>query len=153
VPEYAQWATLIQENLAKIGVTLKIQLIAQATLSNLVSGKPPYKYQMRTNSMSADIVDPDELVAYALQGNGGQYAIATTYNNPTVNNLVVKAARTADRAKRQKLYYQVERIHHDDAPFIFLYSISNVSLASPKIQGYHPLPTGNYRLEEAWIQS
>jgi peptide/nickel transport system substrate-binding protein len=153
VPEYAQWATLLQENLAKVGVTLKIQLIAQATLSNLVSGKPPFKYQMRTNSMSADIVDPDELISYALQGNGGQYAISTTYNNPTVNNLIVQAARTSDRAKRQKLYYQAERIHHDDAPFIFLYSISNVSLASPKIQGYKPLPTGNYRLEEAWIQS
>jgi peptide/nickel transport system substrate-binding protein len=152
VPEYAQWATLMQENLAKIGVTLKIQLIAQATLGNITNGKPPFKYDMRTNSMSADIVDPDELVGYALQGNAGTYAISTTYNNATVNNLVVQGARTFDRATRQKLYYQAERIHHDDAPMIFLYSVSNVSLASSKIQGYHPLPTGNTRFEEAWIQ-
>jgi peptide/nickel transport system substrate-binding protein len=152
VPEYAQWATLIQENLASVGVTMKVQLIGQAALGSVVSGKPPFKYEARTNSMSADIVDPDELVGYALQGNAGTYAISTLYNNATVNKLVVEGARTSDPAARRKLYYQAERIHHDDAPFIFLYWISNVSLASAKVQGYHPLPTGNYRLEEAWIQ-
>jgi peptide/nickel transport system substrate-binding protein len=148
----SQVATLIQQNLAQVGVNLSIQLAAPAATQAIFSGKPPFKYQMVANTMSADIVDPDELVDYAIKGDGGQYAIYTTYNNATVNKLAVQGARTTDRATRQKLYYQAERIHHDDAPFIFLYSISNVSLASTKLQGFHPLPTGNYRLEEAWIQ-
>jgi peptide/nickel transport system substrate-binding protein len=148
----AQVATLIQQNLAKVGITLLIQLVAPAATQAIFSGKPPYKYQMTANGMSADIVDPDELVNYALKGDGGQYAIYTTYNNAKVNELAAQGARATDRATRQKLYYQAERIHHEDAPFIFLYSIKNVSLASSRLQGFHPLPTGNYRLEEAWIQ-
>lgn len=149
----SQVATLIQENLAKVGITVSIQLAAPAATQAIFGGKPPYKYEMVANTMSADIVDPDELANYAMRGDGGQYAIFTMYNNPTVNKLIVKGAQTTDRAARQKAYYQADRIHHEEAPFIFLYSINNVSLASAKLQGFHPLPTGNYRLEEAWIKS
>jgi hypothetical protein len=44
-------------------------------------------------------------------------------------------------------------MNHDDAPLIFLYSISNITLSTAAVQGFHPLPTGNYRLEEVWLQS
>jgi ABC-type transport system substrate-binding protein len=46
----------------------------------------------------------------------------------------------------------MERIHHDHAPFIFLYSIDNITLSSSTVQGFRPLPTGNYRMEEVWLQ-
>lgn len=148
----SQVATLMQQQLAQVGVKMSIQLLESSTLNSLFGGNPPYKYQMRTNNMSADIVDPDELVDYAMKGDGGQYAIYTMYSNPLVNSLATRGGETTDRALRQKLYYQMDRIHHDDAPFIFLYSIDNITLSSTKVQGFHPLPTGNYRLEEVWLQ-
>ncbi|HZS89121.1 MAG TPA: ABC transporter substrate-binding protein [Chloroflexota bacterium] len=148
-----QVATLVQQQLAQVGVTMSIQAIESATLNNMFFGsKPPFKYQMRTNSMSADIVDPDELIEYAIAGNGGAYAIFTMYNNATVNSLVTRGAATVDRTQRQKLYYQMDRIYHDEAPVIFLFSVDNISLSSSKVQGFHPLPTGNYRLEEVWLK-
>jgi peptide/nickel transport system substrate-binding protein len=145
--------TLVQQQVAQIGVKMAIQLVESAALNSLFGGSPPFKYQMRTNYMSADIIDPDELINYAVRGDGGQYAIYTTYNNPTVNKLIVEAGRTTDKALRQKLYYQAERLNHDDAPLIFLYSINNITLSTAAVQGFHPLPTGNYRLEEVWLQS
>ena len=149
----AQVATLIQQNLAQIGVKMTIQVVASATLGSITSGSPPFKYQMRTNVMSADIVDADELVNYAIRGDGGQYAIFTTYNNPTVNKLVIEGGQATDRATRQKLYSQMDLIHHNDAPMIFLYSINNITLTSSAVQAFHPLPTGAYRLEEVWLNS
>jgi peptide/nickel transport system substrate-binding protein len=151
-PTDAQVATLIQQQLAQIGVKISLQPIAPVALSNITSGNPPYKYQMRTNVSSSDIIDPDEQVSYMMNGEGGQYAIYTTYNNKQVNALLEQAAAATDRAARQKLYYQANRIVHDDAPFIFLYSDSNVTLTSAKVQGFHPLPLGNFRLEEVWLQ-
>ncbi|HKC74167.1 MAG TPA: ABC transporter substrate-binding protein, partial [Chloroflexota bacterium] len=61
-------------------------------------------------------------------------------------------AETPDRQKRLQLYYQMDRIHHDDAPMIFLYRAPSVSLTSSAVHGFKVLPTGNYRLEEVWLQ-
>jgi peptide/nickel transport system substrate-binding protein len=152
-PNSTAVGTVVQQQLAQIGIKMSLQPIESATLNNVFAGNPPYKYQMRTNEMSADIIDPDELINYAVRGDGGQYAIFTMYNNPTVNKLIVDAGRTSDKALRQKFYYQAERLNHDDAPLIFLYSISNITLSTPAVQGFHSLPTGNYRLEEVWLQS
>src|SRR5262249_5298132 len=83
-----QVATLVQQQLAQIGIHMSIQLLDASSVASIFSsGKPPFKYQMTTNTMSADIVDPDELINYAMRGDGGQYAIYTMYNNPTVNML------------------------------------------------------------------
>jgi peptide/nickel transport system substrate-binding protein len=151
-PSDAQVATLIQQDWAQIGVKMSIKLISPAAMSNIMSGNPPFKYQMRVNVASSDIIDPDEMVGYMLYGGPGTYAIYTTYNNKQVNSLLVQAGEAQDRATRLKYYYQANRIFHDDAPFVFLYSDDNVTLTSPKVQGFHPQLTGFFRLEEVWLQ-
>jgi peptide/nickel transport system substrate-binding protein len=147
-----QVATLMQEQLAQVGVKMSIQVMEASVEGAIFSGSPPFKYQAAMNTMSADIVDPDELVNYAVRGDGGQYAIFTTYNNPLVNKLAQQGGEAPQPAQRRRLYYQMERIHHDDAPFIFLYSINNISLTGAAVQGFKPLPTGNYRLEDVWLK-
>src|SRR5438552_8805720 len=102
--------------------------------------------------MTSDIIDTDELVSIAMAGNGGTEAIWTLYNNKTVNDLAARDAARLDRAQRQKIYTQWSRIHHDDAPLVFLYTAPSVTLASAAVQGFKVLPTGNFRLEEVWLQ-
>src|SRR5437764_666401 len=106
---------------------------------------------MRTDSMSADIIDPDELVSVAMAGGPPLFGKASGYNNPEVNSLLNQAAAAQDRATRQKLYYQADRIYHDEAPYVFLFSLTNVTMTSAKVQGFHSLPTGNPRMEEVWL--
>jgi peptide/nickel transport system substrate-binding protein len=88
-----------------------------------------------------------------MAGNGGTYAIWTLYNNKTVNDLATKGAQTLDRAQRIKIYSQLSRMHHDDAPLVFLYTQPSVSLTTPAVQGFKVLPTGNFRLEKVWLSS
>ena len=151
-PTDAQVITLIQQQLSQIGVKVSIRLISPSAMGNILQGNPPYKYQMRVNVSSSDIVDPDEQVNYMMNGEGGQFAIFTTYNNKQVNALLQQAGEEQDRATRQKLYYQADGIFHDDAPFIFLYSDDNVTLTSPKVQGFNPQPIGSFRMDEVWLQ-
>jgi hypothetical protein len=47
---------------------------------------------------------------------------------------------------------RMDRIHHDDAPTVFLGYAPSVTLTSSAVQGFKVLPTGNYRLEEVWLQ-
>lgn len=101
--------------------------------------------------MTSDIIDPDELVSFAMAGNGGTEAIWTLYNNKTVNSLAAQGAASPERAQRQKIYAQLSRMHHDDAPMVFLYHAPSVALATTAVQGFKVLPTGNFRLEEVWL--
>lgn len=151
-PTDAQVATLIQQQWAQIGVKMSIQPISPSGMNNIMTGNPPFKYQMRVNVASSDIIDPDEMVGYMINGEGGTFAIYTTYNNKQVNALVTQAGEARDRATRLKYYYQANRIFHDDAPFVFLYADDNVTLTSSKVRGFHPQITGFFRLEETWLQ-
>jgi peptide/nickel transport system substrate-binding protein len=149
--EANETATIMQQQFAQIGVTMSLRTMEVATLNSVIAN-PPHNYQLALGYMTSDIVDPDELVSFAMAGDAGTLAIWTLYNNKTVNSLARQAAETADRHKRLQLYYQLDRIHHDDAPMVFLYHAPSVSLTSSAVQGFKVLPTGNYRLEEVWLQ-
>ena len=146
----AQEATLVQQQWAELGVKMAIQTEDPNTLSKRIE-TAPYDYQISTSYMTSDIIDPDELVSFAMAGNGGTEAIWTLYNNKTVNSLAAAGAASPDRAQRQKIYAQLSRIHHDDAPLVFLYHKPSVTLLSPAVQGFKVLPTGNFRLEDVWL--
>ncbi len=146
----AQEATLVQQQWAELGVKMAIRTEDPNSLVKRIEN-PPYDYQISTGYMTSDIIDPDELVSFAMAGDGGTEAIWTLYNNKTVNSLAAQGAASPDRAQRQKIYAQLSRIHHDDAPLVFLYHKPSVTLATPAVQGFKVLPTGNFRLEEVWL--
>ncbi len=146
----SQEATLIQQQWAELGVKMAIQTEDPNSLTKRIES-PPYDYQISTGYMTSDIIDPDELVSFAMAGNGGTEAIWTLYNNKTVNTLAAGGAASLDRAQRQKIYAQLSRIHHDDAPLVFLYHKPSVTMLSPAVQGFKVLPTGNFRLEQVWL--
>ncbi len=146
----AQEATLIQQQWAELGVKMSIQTEDPNSLTKRIETSP-YDYQISPGYMTSDIIDPDELVSFAMAGNGGTEAIWTLYNNKTVNDLAAAGAASLDRAQRQKIYAQLSRIHHDDAPMVFLYHKPSVTLVSPAVQGFKVLPTGNFRLEQVWL--
>jgi ABC-type transport system substrate-binding protein len=53
----------------------------------------------------------------------------------------------------RKIYDQINTIHHDLAPMIFLYTAPSLSVTSAKLQGFKVLTTGNYRLEDCSFSS
>lgn len=143
-------AELVQQQLKQIGITVNIQVLDDATA--LAKTQSP-NYDMALGYMTSDIVDPDELMSFAIVPHGGTNAIWTYYLNPQVDKLAAQAAAITDRTKRQALYDQINTIHHDDAPMIFLYRTPSLSVTGSKVQGFKVLPTGNYRLEEVWFSS
>lgn len=142
-------ATLMQSQLGKVGVKAQIQVLESATELQVAESK---KYDVNIGYMTSDIIDPDELVSFAMAGNGGTNAIWTYYNNPQLDKLAAQAAGESNRSKRLKMYYEIDRMYHDDAPMIFLYRLPSITMTSSKVQGFKVLPTGNYRLEEAWLK-
>jgi peptide/nickel transport system substrate-binding protein len=148
---FSQVGTIMQQSFGQIGIKTSIQLLPPAAATAAVNS---FNYHIRPAYMTGDTTDPDGLVYFAMVGSkeGCCHADRSLYINPTILKLEQKAGATVNRAERQQLFYQMERIHHDDAPFVFLYTAPSVTVTSSKVQGFKVLPTGCYRLEEAWIQ-
>jgi peptide/nickel transport system substrate-binding protein len=145
-----QIAEYVQQQLRQLNIKLSIEVLDDATFDAKIFGP---NYQMNVSYMTSDIVDPDELMSYAVVPAGGTDAVWTYYKSPTVDKLGVEAAGAPDRAVRQRLYDQINATQHEEAPMIFLYHQPSLSVTSSKLQGFKVLTTGNYRLEKCWFSS
>ncbi|WP_395105515.1 ABC transporter substrate-binding protein [Actinomadura sp. SCN-SB] len=139
--EMEQAATLLQSDLAKIGVTLKLQAITY----------PEYVQRLKSNATTPDLgmiyafpANPDaDSVLYQLfhsrfinngQNSGG-------YDNPKVDSLVERAQALTDQAARCDLYKQAQRLIAADVPSINMSNPQYVTVLRKGLTGYAYQPS------------
>ena len=111
------------------------------------------KYPGMNNSYwTMDIADPDELVSFSIDPAVSAHSFQTWYNNPAAIKATRAAAREFDPKKRQALYSKVQKIAADDAFMAFLFYSPFRYASSDKVQGFQVYPTGNYHMEDVWLQ-
>lgn len=143
-----QIGQLITAQIKAIGGDVKMVSLEAAAARQKV--RKDLNYDWQKGYYTTDIIDPDELTAFAVQTDGGSKAIYTQYDNPKVNELCKQAETELDPAKRQEIYNQIQQMHLDDAPMIFLFYPTGGTATTKKVKNFHVLPTGNYRLWETW---
>jgi glutathione transport system substrate-binding protein len=74
------------------------------------------------------------------------------YSHARVDALVKMAGQTGDPAKRQAIYADIQRILWDDAPWIFLYTVSLLWGYSDKVEGLEFMPNDLVLLTKAKIR-
>jgi peptide/nickel transport system substrate-binding protein len=99
-----------------------------------------------------DIADPDELVSFSIDPALSSHSFQTYYSNPAATAATRAAAREFDPKKRQALYSKVQRIAAEDAFMAFLFYSPFRYAYSNKVQGFKVYPTGNYHMEDVWLQ-
>ena len=87
---------------------------------------------------TTDIIDPDELASFAVLSEGGSGALGSQYSNPEVDKLILSAQTETDPQKRQDLYNQIQAMHLDHAPFIFLYYPGGSAVSNAHIKLQNP---------------
>lgn len=141
-------ATIVQDQLKQIGVELTIVEVDRAAFfETAVSGD----YDLALAGISSDIIDPDQLAGVVLAPSGGVNALFTNYKNPQLDALVRQAASTLDDGERAELYQQLQQIYSDDGVIVPLYYPYSRTALRSYVKGFKVLPTGNYRLWEAWL--
>lgn len=141
-----QYTTVVQQNLAEIGIKINIKQLDELTLYNDYFQK--LDYNMLAQYHTTDIVDPDEIVNYALNPEGGNQAIWTGYNNPKIAELTKSGQGESDLGKREAIYHQIQQLSLDDAQVLFLYFPTSRTALRGSIQGFKVQPTGHYRMWE-----
>lgn len=71
------------------------------------------------------------------------------YSNPRVDALVAEAGRTGDDDRRQEIYTELQEIIADDAPWLFLFTISLLWGHSDDLEGLEFLPNDLVLLTKA----
>jgi len=136
----AALATALKDMWAKIGIDLDVQPTEQSVAT---SNYRSNKFQLYSSGWTNDIIDPDELISYAILPEQTQ-----NYHTGWVNQEAIDAAKqaraTLDDNQRRTLYYKVQDIHMKDAPFIYLYVLPYVDILKKNVQGFVHHPMGQW---------
>lgn len=147
-PVASQVCQLVAAQLAAIGGTATITQLEPGIVTERVTVAKDYDASKAY--YTTDIIDPDELTVFAVYSKGGTDAVWTSYANAEVDSAIEASQIEADPAKRQEMYNQIQAMHLDDAPMIFLYYPTGRTATQTYVKNFHILPTGNYRLYESW---
>lgn len=136
-------AIIVKQNLAEIGINVNIQNYELATAYD--KERQP-DAQMGQRYWTNDIIDPDEVVTFAVDKDAGAHAFFTWYDNPHAVDLVNKARSELDPDKRRAMYYEIQQIMNDDAVFVPLFYSPYRYATGEWVTGFHVTPLGNYNL-------
>jgi ABC-type transport system substrate-binding protein len=143
-------AEVFRQQLARIGLRVRLRTVSWAALLAFAGKRG--EAQMGWRGWGADYPDPatffEPLVTTAaIQATGSQNA--SFYSNAELDRIVDSARHETDLATRAALYDQAERIVHEEAPLVPVYTTRSLHLVQPWVRGYTPHPLG---LRLRWIR-
>lgn len=141
---------VLKEQWRGIGVDLDLQSMEPATLGSDIARGNFQMYTLRWIGVNNN----PEFYEFAFSskrmppmgGNRGHY------RNPALDVLLDEARVESDQEKRRLLFSQVEKIVAEDAPYLSLWFMDNVSVHRKRVSGVELSPSGDYdflRLVEA----
>jgi peptide/nickel transport system substrate-binding protein len=140
---------IIQYQLAKIGVKMKIRVMEwQAFLNTVVH---PRNFEAVVLGWSLALM-PD---AYPLWHSDSRKTGAFNlvgYSNKEVDALIIKGSTTIDNNELSKIYKKMFNIIANDTPYLFLYIPSSITVVSKKIKNIEPALIGIMHNQNDWIK-
>ncbi|HEV2986364.1 MAG TPA: ABC transporter substrate-binding protein, partial [Vicinamibacterales bacterium] len=136
-------ASVIQQNLHAVGITLDVRTYEFATMyADVLKGN----FQLFTLQwVGGAVADPDILrrVFHSAQvpPNGFNRGF---FSDPRVDRLLDAAAGAVDDESRRARYADVQRLVAEEAPYISLWCKTNVAVARRSLTGIHIPPIADF---------
>ncbi|GGM77217.1 diguanylate phosphodiesterase [Thermogymnomonas acidicola] len=132
-------ATILQQQLARINITLKLQSVESATFNDEVGlGQWPMFYEGWVNLLAT----PDDGMRPLFSSlNIGIYGNYNYFNNSTVTNDLIQAGKDYNQTQRDKLYQQVQDILAQQAVEVPLFNLENVIPMTTNVHDLYIYPT------------
>jgi len=146
--EIEQLATAIKDMWAQIGVDVTI---TPTELSAFNANFADETFQLMCTYWTNDIIDPDELVAFAVEPKTAD-AFHTGWSNPEAVDLAAKGRAELDSEKRKQMYFRIQELFNQDAVMVLLYNKPYIDVLTKKVHGFEQPPTGQWVWKETWIE-
>ncbi|ARU92713.1 ABC transporter substrate-binding protein [Tatumella citrea] len=133
-PNWEPIALSMQANLKKLGIDVKLEKLANATMRDRI-GKGDY--DIAIGNWSPDFADPYMFMNYWFESDKkGLPGNRSFYSNPQVDALLKQAVATSDQAKRTEFYQQAEKTVISDAAYVYLFQKNYQVGMSKSVKGY-----------------
>jgi len=134
IREWADIATIVQANLAEVGIKVKIEGFARPTMRAKLDKAD---FDMATGFWTPDYPDADMFTWFWFYSkNGGLAGNRSFYVNPQMDRLVVAQRQETDPAKRLALFRQIQKIAVEDAVYVYLHQAIYRIPMRERVQGY-----------------
>jgi peptide/nickel transport system substrate-binding protein len=147
----AQYAQIVKEAWAKIGVTAEISNLDVGTAytnfsnGNYIAGNNWY--------ITSDVTAPDELAAiqFDYSAPAGTKSFFTNYNSREATDLVNKAASATDETARGDAFGKLQEVVMRDAPMVALFFTPARTGLRSDVKDFKTVKTAWWRLEDVWL--
>jgi len=141
-------AEIIQQNLAAVGIPLKIQTYDWLTFRHLAIDNRQFDLVLLSRSF---LWDPDLYpLWHSFQSRKGGWNFLS-YHNPEVDRLLEAGRRTLAPSQRRQLYFRLQEMMVDDPPCLFLYAADTVFAAKKRLRGLQPGPLEIFHNVAEWF--
>ncbi len=133
-PAWEQIGLVLQQNLADIGVKVKLQDFAYPTMRDKLNTGD---FDIAAGNWSPDYGDPYMFMNFWFDSNlKGLPGDRAFYSNPKVDELIRKAASETDQKQRETLYQEAQKIVVEEAPYILLFQRNYQFAMRDDVKGY-----------------
>ncbi len=143
----ADTATIIQYRLKEVGIKVNVRLVEWSAFLKSFINKRDFDAVVLGWSLAPD---PDQYSIWHSSQTGEREFNFLTYSNPKVDQALVAARRTFDRAERKRLYDAMQKEIFNDVPMVFLYAPYSLPAIHKRIHGIDPAPAGIGHNREFW---
>jgi ABC-type dipeptide/oligopeptide/nickel transport system permease subunit/ABC-type transport system substrate-binding protein len=147
-----QVGEIFQQQLARVGVRVRLKLVAYATFLAEVSRRGGA--QMGVTGWNADFPDAANffeptLGSSAIADEGSQNV--AFFSSPELDAVLARGRRELDPTKRAAIYAEAEAIVAREAPWVPTYTTRVLELWRPRVRGYAPHPLLPEDFRDVWL--
>lgn len=140
-------ATILQQELAKINITLNLDPVQATTFNSQVStGSYPMFYEAWVNLLATPDDGMRPLFYGPYSGLDGNY---NYFNNTTVNNDLINAGQLYNKTQRDAMYIQAQNILASKAVEVPLFNLQNVIPMTTNVHNLLVYPTFDIYVSQA----
>lgn len=132
-------ATIIQSDLRKVGIDVKIRTIEWAAFIKNFINKRNFEACLLGWGIG---IDPSQIDIWNSKKTGETELNFISYQNPEVDELLELGAGTYDPQERKKYYDRFQEILAEDQPYTFLFVADSLPVISSRFKGIVPAPIG-----------
>ncbi len=132
-------AEIIQENLAQIGIDVKIRILEWAAFVNDFINKRRFDATILGWTIP---MDPDLYDVWHSSKTRMEELNFISYANPEVDTLLEKGRSTFNQKERKRCYDRIQEILAEEQPYNFLFVPDALPIIHARFRGIEPAPIG-----------
>jgi peptide/nickel transport system substrate-binding protein len=134
-----QVCELVQQQLAGLGIDVKIRIVEWAAFVHEFIDKRRYEAVLLAWNLSRD---PDIYdLFHSSKTKEGEYNFVD-YASPEVDRLLIEGRRVFDQEARKRIYHEIHRRLYEDQPYTFLYVAEALPVVSSRFRNVIATPIG-----------